>query len=472
MKHTGRNLLLALTLASLALTPGRAAAHDLHSANMSLLANFDDHGTYREGSDLAFWGHYAIAGISGAILTPAKVGGFRVIDISRRRKPREVGQFDCIGPQADVSIWETLVFVSVDSPRVGPDCGAGAEQASFAQIQAGTAWEGIRVVSIADPAHPVQLAFVRTSCGSHTNTLVPDPANNRVLVYVSSFALQVINPDQSPTCDPTQQHKMPIIGVPLSDPASAKVIADPPTFQDAYFGCHDLDVFTARHLAAASCFNHTELWDIADPLKPRQLAIIQNPYVLHSMSHSAAFSNDGRTLVVGHEMGFGVGAPGCLSGDPAGHLPLGALGFYDVSDPAVPVAKGIFTLPQREVSIPCTAHNFNVVPTLNGRNVLVVGWQTGGTTVLDFTDPLNVKQLGWYIAKDPIHSAVWAAYWYNGAIYANNFDEPNERSRGLDVLGIQDAAVKGVAQLPYLNPQTQEPLPGVAGSAASRASAM
>jgi hypothetical protein len=434
---------------------------------MLLLANFNDRGSYREGSDLAFWGHTAIAGISGSILTPAKVGGFRVMDITRPAEPRKLGQFDCVGPQGDVSIWETLVFVSVDNPRTAPECGAG--QASLARIEDGTAWEGVRVVSIADPAHPVQLAFVRTSCGSHTNTLVPDLANGRVLVYVSSFSSQVVSPDQSRTCDPTQQHRMPIIGVPLADPASAKVIADPITFQDAYLGCHDLDVFLAKHLAVASCFNHSQLWDISDPLAPRQLAIIQNPYVLHSMSHSAAFSNDGRTLVIGHELGLGFGAPGCLSGDPAGHLPLGALGFYDITDPAHPIARSVFTLPQREASIPCTAHNFNVVPTLTGRNVLVVGWQNGGTNVLDFTDPMNVRQVGWYIAKDPIHSAVWSAYWYNGAIYANNYDEPNERSRGLDVLAIDDAVVSKVAKLPYLNPQTQEPLPSAQGGRTKRA---
>jgi hypothetical protein len=458
MREIGRwALCSAAVLVAMASTAPAAPAHDLHSPNMSLLANFNDDGSYREGSDLAFWGRIAIAGVSGSILTPAKVGGFRVMDISVPAAPRQLGKFDCIGPQSDVSIWETLVFVSVDSPRTGPECGAG--QASPLEIQQGTAWEGIRVVSIADPANPVQLKFVRTSCGSHTNTLIPDLANGRVLVYASSFSSQLINPDQSPTCDPTKQHLMPVVGVPLSDPGSARVVAEPSTFQDAWPGCHDVDVLVSRRMAAASCFVNTQLWDIADPLHPRQLAVIFNPYVLHSTSHSAAFSYDGKTLVVGHELGLGFGAPGCLSGDAAGHLPLGALGFYDISDPKKPVLRSLFSLPQREASIPCTAHNFNVVPTLNGRKVLVAGWQNGGTTVLDFTDPSDVKQLGWYIAKDPMHSAVWSAYWYNGAIYANNFDEPNDRSRGLDVFAIDDPALEKVARLRYLNPQTQEAVP-------------
>ena len=444
-------------LSVFATTPAYAedAPGDLHSPNMSLLANFDDNGTYREGSDLAFWGHIEIAGISGAILTPAQVGGFRVMDISDPSHPRKLGQFECKGPQGDVSIWGKLVFVSVDNPRAGPDCLVGDEQATPLEIQQGTSWEGIRVVSIADPRHPKQLTFVRTECGSHTNTLIPDLANKRVLIYASSFSSNFAYPDQSKTCDPTAQHLMPVVGVPLSDPAAAKVIAQPTTFQDAWPGCHDVQVLTAKHLAAASCFLNTQLWDIADPLKPRQIAVIQNPDFLHSMTHSAAFSQDGSTLVVGHEMGFGFAAAGCLSGDPAGHLPLGALAFYDIRDPALPVQRSVFELPQREAGIPCTAHNFNVVPTRNGRDVLVVGWQDGGTTVLDFTDPAHVTQLGWYIAKQPLHSAVWSAYWYNGAIYANNFDEPSQRSRGLDVLAISDPAVVGAATLPYLNPQTQ-----------------
>ena len=43
--------------------------------------------------------------------------------------------------------------------------------------------EGVHIIDISDPKNPDVIAFVDTPCGSHTETLVPDLANNRLLVY-------------------------------------------------------------------------------------------------------------------------------------------------------------------------------------------------------------------------------------------------------------------------------------------------
>src|SRR3990170_1033101 len=77
--------------------------HDVHSDNMFLVANNDDGGSYRQGSDLAFWGNLAVLG------NYDNPGGFRLMDIADPSSPTEVGQFVCRGPQADVSIWRDLV---------------------------------------------------------------------------------------------------------------------------------------------------------------------------------------------------------------------------------------------------------------------------------------------------------------------------------------------------------------------------
>lgn len=455
MKRPGAWLACVLAVGLLPAVALAGHDADVHSPNMSLVANFNHDGTYRQGSDLAFWGNLAVLGN----LSP---GGFRLLDISDPARPTLIGHFVCAGTQSDVSVWKTLVFVSVDAPRSGPECEAGP--ASQAQILAGTAWEGIRIVSIKDPARPVQIAAVRTDCGSHTHTLVPDLRHRdargrpdpRVLLYVLSYPLG----GQGVNCNAETHRKISVVAVPLQDPAAAAVISTPDV--SPAVGCHDVTVLLDRRvlperlLAAAACITESQIWDISDPVNPRILAHIVNPEI--NIHHSSAFSWDGRTVVIGDELGGAAVAPGCLTD---GEAPLGALWFYDVSDPMVPVARGFFQIPQPEGSLLCTAHNFNVVPLESGRNILVSAWYAGGTTVVDFTDPANPVQIGYYIPKEGGAAVAWSSYWYNGLIYANNY-ESGSPSRGFDVLGIDDPAVVDHILLPRLNPQTQEPLPEAA----------
>ncbi len=418
---------------------------DVHSDNMFLVANHDDGGTYRQGSDLAFWGNLAVLGNFD------NPGGFRLMNIENPAKPVEVGQFACRGPQADVSIWRDLVFVSVATPMAGPQCGAAP--AGTTQVTTGGGFEGIRVVSIADPANPTQIAFVDTDCGSHTHTLVPDEANKRLFVYVQSYPLG----GQGVECNAETHRQISVVEVPLRNPAAARVVSTPDV--SPAVGCHDVTVFTALELAAAACLTESQLWDISDPVNPRILSHIGNPAI--NIHHSSTFNWKGTTLVIGDELGGALATPGCADGSE--HLPLGALWFYDVSDPSAPVVRSSYSIPQQEVSVFCTAHNFNTVPTRNGRDILVSAWYHGGTTVLDYTDPANVTQLGYYIAKAPKVSAAWSSYWYRGYVYANNFDEDvnslSPRSRGLDVFAIADPAIGKAFKVNRLNPQTMEPPP-------------
>jgi len=468
-------LLLGLTVAALA--PATVAAHDelpqelqdalsvlpagsvpqapgdhadVHSENMALVANWDDGGTYRQGSDLAFWGNRAVLG------SYDNPGGFRLVDISNPAKPKEIGQFACRGPQGDVSIWGNLVFVSVDTPLRGPSCdpkSTDTQSAPASQYAAGQAYEGVRVVSIANPRKPRQIAFVDTDCGSHTHTLYPDPAKNRVLIYVLSYPLG----GQGVECNAQTHQKISVIEVPLRSPARARVISEPSVAPAV--GCHDVTVFTSKKLAGAACITESQMWDLSDPVNPRVVSHIVNPAM--NIHHSSTFSFDANTLVLGDELGGAAVTPGCADGSE--HLPLGALWFYDVSNPATPVLKSSYSIPQQEISAFCTAHNFNVVPLESGRDVLVSAWYNGGTTVLDFTDPANVEQLGYYIPKEEHVAAAWSSYWYRGFIYANNFDEDvnslSPHSRGLDVFAIGVPGLRDAIKLPRLNPQTIEGLP-------------
>ncbi|HEX8122864.1 MAG TPA: hypothetical protein VF549_16545 [Solirubrobacteraceae bacterium] len=423
-----------------------------HSDNMSLVGNWHGADGDYQGSDMAFWGDRAVLGEYGG------PGGFELIDIANPTQLLRAGGLECPGPQNDVSIWNDLVIMSVDSARgattsngqtyTPEQCGAGG--ASPPENQAGTAWEGIRIISIANPAAPVQLAAVKTDCGSHTHTLVPDPEHGRLIVYILSYPLGA---PQS-NCNVASHRKISVVEIPLDAPASAKVVGTSDVSPN--IGCHDVSVFLARKIAGAGCISESQMWDISDPAKPKVIAHIPNAE--NNIHHSAAFSWDGNTLILGDELGGAEASPGC-TGDNGSRF--GGLWFYDIKDPANPELKGNYRIPQQKESALCTAHLFNVVPLRSEKNILVSAWYEAGLTVVDFTDPSKPKQIGYYTPADPVGDEVsnsaanmWSAYWYNGHIYANNF-----APRGFDVFDIDDPVFDAEIKLDHLNPQVQEPLP-------------
>lgn len=130
--------------------------------------------TYRN-SDLAFWGRLAYAG---------HYNGFQILDVGDPRNPQRLVDFPCPGSQHDVSVWQNLLFVSVETPRSSPACDSVTQSPGF---------EGIRIFDVSNPRSPHLVTGVPTDCGSHTHTLVPAPRHRRVLLYVASYT--------SPTSD-------------------------------------------------------------------------------------------------------------------------------------------------------------------------------------------------------------------------------------------------------------------------------
>ena len=77
--------------------------------------------------------------------------------------------------------------------------------------------EGVHIIDISDPKNPDTVAFVDTPCGTHTETLVPDLANNRLLVYGNSSSGNVFgDPPGDPP--PLSCAGYDIIAVPLANP--------------------------------------------------------------------------------------------------------------------------------------------------------------------------------------------------------------------------------------------------------------
>ncbi|MGH2457167.1 MAG: LVIVD repeat-containing protein, partial [Candidatus Limnocylindria bacterium] len=287
------------------LPPDATPIPDRHSDGLELVATLPkaDHSFDFFHSDLAFWGDLAVQG---------SYDGFRLIDISRPRAPRVVADVECRGPQGDVSIWETLVFVSVDRPQTTPACDSqDAFRADPLFVPDEGGWEGVRIFDVSEPSRPELVASVSTDCGSHTHTLVPDPEAGRVLLYVSSYALQQ-DPDLAPDCVNPHGH-ISVVEVPLADPAAARVVSRPhlfdtpawevwpgapPEFHDTA-GCHDISLYLPLRLAAAACMSEGQIWDIRDPERPVAIAHLDLPDV--SFWHSATWSNDGSVVAFGDE---------------------------------------------------------------------------------------------------------------------------------------------------------------------------
>jgi hypothetical protein len=272
--------------------------------------------TNRQNTDMAFWGNTLVQG---------DTRGIRLFDISDPTTPTLLSDFACHGAYGDVSIWGTLVFRSVDRPQDSAGCGsadttttvtpanlAAAATATGQSTSQAPGWEGIQIISIANPAAPVFVAGVATDCGAHANTIVPDLANNRVLLYVSSMpntgfgdsghgtSCNLLDPASPPAPNQVSGHdKLSIVSVPLGAPATASVVNEvtlgtkgfDPFFNwildytgdfsntPGYKGCSDVAVYMPAKKAAAACVTEGLLLDITNPAAPTVTEHFVNPSI-------------------------------------------------------------------------------------------------------------------------------------------------------------------------------------------------
>ena len=411
-------------------------------------------------SDLAFWGDMAVQGT---------YSGFRLIDISSPANPQEITLWEeCAGPgttagnQGDVLIWDDLIIRSWNSgtSSAGSQCG---------ELPMAPGEEGVHIIDISDPTDPEVIGFVDLLCGSHTETLVPDLENNRLLVYSNSSAGTFLGSPNPP--DPHQPDScrgFDIVEVPLDDPASASQIrfvpaGDPNETAEMHHPCHDTSVILGDANLVA-CAGSGSVGNVEGP----GIAVFSigepnggskdDPLFLYykvtggiSLGHSASFTWDGKYIIVGHEPGGGGGARCQETSDPLERT------FFFV-EAATGASAGQFTLPRTQTSVEnCTTHNYNVVPT-DKRYILVSGNYQSGISVVDFTDVENAYEFA-YADPAPLIDpnppvgielgGDWSSYWYNGRIYESDI------TRGLMIWKLSDHRVAGAMKLDHLNPQTQ-----------------
>jgi hypothetical protein len=301
------------------------------------------------------------------------------------------------------------------------------------------AFEGVRVFDISDPSAPTFLQGIRTDCGSHTNTLVPGDGGTAYL-YVASYPLS--KSGLGPDCRPPFEH-ISVIQVDGDDAAAgrdARVVAEPEI--------KGIDMFGAQFGAEPffACHDITVLAPkqlaAAACLSQGQLWDISNP-----LAPVVTANIDTPDVDIWHSAAFTPDGKYVTFGDeyfgPAKE-PYGAIWTYAVADPSASLSH--FRIPRDE---PSTYHNFNYVP-LADRYVLVASAYGSGTSVVDLTDPAAPKEIGFY----DMQSNAWSTYWYNGLIVVNDI------SRGLDTLRFSSKAVAGARKLTMFNPQTQDYLIG------------
>ena len=386
-------------------------------------------------SDLAFTGDYLVQG---------NYAGFSIWDIADPAAPELVSAVSCPGGQGDVSTVGNLVIVAIDETMSDDSCEASRVPETDEN------WEGIRIFDISDPRAPRYAAAVRTRCGSHTHTVVPDPGSaDRVFVYVNAYS-------RGASLNCTGRNPLQIVEVPLAAPEQAAIVGELDLFDDetafgpedrvaggaetrSTTGCHDITAYPAKGLAVAACRGDGLLLSIADPLAPVVLQRVRDPAV--AFWHSGIFDNDATRIVFQDELGDGF----INTCSPAFGADRGADAVWLIQPDGL-VKAGTYKLPRTQSDLEkCVAHSGGLVP-VPDRFIIAQAWLEGGVSVVDLTDPAAPVELTWFDRPDYGYSmdytaGIWAVYHYGGYLYASDMFE------GLEVLRLTDPAFADAAQV-------------------------
>jgi hypothetical protein len=459
---------------------GQASLNLEHLANRAKPAPVNN-----TNSDLAFRDDYAFVG---------NYNGFNIYDVSNPASPELKTTVLCPGSQNDVSIYGNLLFLSVESTAAKIDC------TTSPAATAATRFRGVRIFDVSDIANPVQLAGVQTCRGSHTHTIVTDPADAaNIYIYVSGTA-GIRSAAEMPGCsagssltDPnTANFRIDVIKVPLAAPGTAAVVSNPRVFSkcgssacEADFAtqhvhpieryntpalrgtlnwlntsgtqplyaaddprapggqsvsqssaCHDITAYPEIGLAAGACQGDGILLDISDPVNPVRIDNVTD--FNFAYWHSATFNNDGTKVVFTDEWGGGSAAR-CRPTDPAN---WGANAIFDIVD--TPEGKKMefrsyYKIPNTQTSQEnCVAHNGSLIP-VPGRDIMVQAWYQGGLSVFDFSDSANPKELAFF-DRGPVSptTLISGGFWSTYWFNGNIFG--SEIARGFDAFALKPSA--------------------------------
>jgi hypothetical protein len=422
-------------------------------------------------SDLAFGGRYVYQG---------NFSGFTIWDVGDPANPRIVSAVSCVTSQGDPSIYGNLLFLSAEGGGNRNDCGKGGVQDPKDHMA------GVRIYDVSNPANPRLVKNVQTCKGSHTHTIIPHP-RDRGVIYIYVSGSQGARPEtELPGCkngtDPADEtnslYRLDIIKVPLANPERAEVIGGARIFtgldeapraagRPARGGrnratgdssaaapaptgprnCHDVTAYPEAGLLAGACGSYGLLVDISNPEKPRRLDAVADTNF--SLWHTAVFSNDGKKVVFTDDWGGGT-SPMCQA---SSMMEMGGNTILTIDRQKKYTQHAYFKIPTAQTAEEnCVSHNGGLIP-VPGRDIMVQGWYQGGVSIMDFTDPSNPTELGYFdrgsidpprdvdVPAPPQTPAErrsrttiggsWGAYYWNGYIYSSELD------RGFDILELE-----------------------------------
>lgn len=381
------------------MAPERVAAELTgEGENMEIVANLEIPGA--EEIELA--GNYAFVSSSA---------GLTVVDIRDPKAPFVAGVGDCEGGFGDVGVNGAATIAILGTDGTAPACAEGTSDG------------GTVIFDISNKTQPKFLSYVPAATGSHTTTI------DGSLLTINNY-----DPDYriSELYD-------------ISDPAKPRKISEL-VFNGT--GSHDSYIDHRPDgkvlLYSASVASH-DIFDITDPSKPLTLQKVRDNQV--SISHQVEPNFKRDVLIATDEWGGGAASGVCgksPTADPT--YQLGGVGtaaqgtgfvhFYKAAADGTFSLNGVEKLGTYNVPITpepggCTSHVFWQAA---DQNRLSIAWYAMGSRVVDFSDPAQAKELGWFI---PTGANTWSAKPHNGYIFSSDL------SRGMDVMRYTGEGGKG-----------------------------
>ncbi|NQW03670.1 MAG: hypothetical protein HQ485_06545 [Acidobacteria bacterium] len=451
--------------------------------NMRLVSNSPPPVGYRgiTNSDLAFSGHYAIQGNYNGIL---------FWDISNPAKPVLAKSYECPASQNDVSVYRNLLFVSSEGTNARLDCGTQGVPDPISKERI----RGIRIFDISSITDPKYVGNVQTCRGSHTHTVVTDPADtDNVYIYVSGSS-RVRSEEELPGCtdgpidDPNSaRFRLEVIKVPLAAPQNAAIVTSPRIFNDlappprrpnpapaggagraggaaaagaaAAGGTVAAGATAGRAGGAAAAGRGAAAGGRGTPTGPNQCHDITT-YMDSGMAGGAC-GGYGLLLDIReathptrmdaaadinmsywHSATFSNDGTKVLFSDEWGggssprcretdRLEWGANAIFTIERGKL-VFHSYYKMPAPQTELEnCVAHNGSLLP-VPGRDIMVQGFYQGGITVFDWTDPKKPFEMAFF-DRGPLDATrmISAGSW--SVYWYNGMIVSSEISRGLDI---------------------------------------